>query len=446
MDIVKKNILSIVCGVIALISVIAIFYPLRGMYAAMTADVAKSKAVGDQLAAVAKTDRTWPTLSDKDTDRVPLKHFPTAATVEVGTKMTESWTHDANQFLEDALRVETQNLQLLVPGSLPGNSGQTAIAYAFQDEYAKTFNLMRGNTGAQGGVVPMPSAPRHVLNTPLVGTLPPSEQDIKLQADTKEASIRQEMPRYVDNQLVNGPDVEAAVAKSRAEVGDQLRTQNALHSMVYLDPAQTFQPNPRIVGNVAPAPDDIFDAQVGLWLQQEICTAVYETNAGSKQGVLDAPIKRLVSIRFPQLYNMSSANGAPGAPPAAGAPAATDAPAVPPMPTAKIAVDYKVNPLGQVSNDFYDVLPFQLTIVCEADEVPRVLTDLSRRRYIMYRAVDVQSLDSAIPLIQGFMYGSKPVVQLTLQGQYLMLRKFIGPYMPPDVVRGLIAAAAAPQG
>ena len=44
---------------------------------------------------------------------------------------------------------------------------------------------------------------------------------------------------------------------------------------------------------------------------------------------------------------------------------------------------------------------------------------------------------------QGFIYGSRPVVLVNLKGQYLMLRRFIGPMMPPDVIRGILTPAAA---
>lgn len=450
MDIVKKNILSIVCGVIAIIAVIAIFYPLSGMYAQMTSEVAKSKSIGDQLASVQKAPRTWPSLSTNEADHVPLKHFPTEQTVQVGTKLTAQWTSEAAEFLNKAIQVQQRNLQLLVPGALPGAPGQTAVAYQFMDEYRKAFDVMNqgtmGNPNNYGNNQQqiVPNVPKRVLNTRLVGTLPPSEADVKNQADTVEAQIRQDMPRYIDGQLTNGPEVEAEVLKRRAEVGDRLRTANALKAMVYLDPTSTFQMNPRIIGNTAPTPDDIFDAQIGLWIQQEICNAVYEANKGSTQGVIDAPIKRLISIRLPttEYPTISPTAANPGGTPA---PAPTDVPVLPANPQTKVPFDYTHNPLGHVSNEFYDVLPFQLTLICEAESVPTVMTDLSRGRYIMFRRVDVQSIDSAVPASQGFIYGSKPTVQLTLSGQYLMLRKVVGPLMPPDVIRGLAAPAAAPM-
>ncbi len=48
MEIVKKNILSIICGVIALLAVVALFWPISGMYAdAQTVLDGRKKAFTD---------------------------------------------------------------------------------------------------------------------------------------------------------------------------------------------------------------------------------------------------------------------------------------------------------------------------------------------------------------------------------------------------------------
>ena len=106
-----------------------------------------------------------------------------------------------------------------------------------------------------------------------------------------------------------------------------------------------------------------------------------------------------------------------------------------------LALEPPFGPLGHVSNDFYDVIPFTMQIVCEADTIPTTLTGLTRNRFIMIRSMDVIAVDSTVAQAQGFIYGNKPVVQLNLRCQYLMLRRFLGPYMPQDIIRGLTAQA-----
>ncbi|MDB5328763.1 MAG: hypothetical protein JWM57_4332 [Phycisphaerales bacterium] len=479
MDIVKKNLVSIICGVIAVVCVVLIFFPLSGMYQQVTAEVKKSQGVGDNIAKVVKEPRYWPTLSTKEEERVPLRKFPTQQTILAGKTITDAWSKQTEDFATAALRVQADALKPLVPEVFKAGAGLSA-SYRFMDLYRKLmasvssvpgaggggygggggfggggFGGGGGGFGGGGGYTPPPANPNNtppasgkpekLLDTPLVGRLPPSETEIKDRADKVEARIRQDMPIFVAGAIQNQPEVDAAVAKQRAAVGDRLREDVAKESMVYVDPVTSFIASDKIVGSKEPNINDIFMAQVGLWLQQEICRSIYETNKPVldkfQSGVIDAPIKRLIGIRFTLPYTLP-------VPAAAGTPPPTDVPVLPPTPAAKVAVDFVKNPLGQVTNDLYDVLPFNMAIICDAETLPQTLASLGRNRYLAIRSVDVQAVDAAVSYTQGFIYGSRPVVLVNLKGQYLMLRRFIGPLMPPDIIRGILtpAAAATPVG
>ena len=109
-------------------------------------------------------------------------------------------------------------------------------------------------------------------------------------------------------------------------------------------------------------------------------------------------------------------------------------------------MDFNDNALGHVSNDFYDVVKFEMTFVCEADTLPQTLESLSANRLMMVRDVRLESLDGNVAAAQGFLYGNKPVMQVSCKGQYLLLRRFVGPFMPADIIRGLTAPAAGTPG
>jgi len=423
MDIVKKNIVSILCGVVALICVVLVFYPFGGMYSGLHKEVMDRKAIGDQLTTIRHQPRTWPSLDPNEQNHIALTHFPTQATVEAGKKMTDSWTQEATDFLNHALSYQVGHMQLLVPGSLPGN-GQLTTAFNFADEYRKIFT-------------PRPPAkdgtPAPALGM-LRGQLPPTDAEITAQVQANIDYIKSTLPSVVGGKVINQDAVDAAILKTTKDTPIEMRQHTAFKSTVYLDPVLSLQPEARIpaVATNAPSANDIFIAQVGLWVQQEICHAIAETNSVSQRGVLDAPIKRLLSIRPTVPFNAVSLP--PGQ--AAGEPLQ-----VPGLPAAKVPFDFSKNPLGHVSNDFYDVIPFTMQIVCEADTIPTTLTGLTRNRFIMIRSMDVIAVDSTVAQAQGFIYGNKPVVQLNLRCQYLMLRRFLGPYMPQDIIRGLTAQA-----
>ncbi len=429
MDIVKKNLVSILCGVVAIICVVLIFFPFGGMYASLTAEVTKSHGIGNSLDSVKRAPRSWPTLSPREEDKVPLKNFPTASAVEIAKRQTDGWTHDTQEFLVAAVKLQDAQLHLLVPGSLPGNPGQQTIAYEFMDRYKRAFGLLKTGVGpAAGGPVDPAlifSQPAAIFNTIIKAKLPPTEAEIKLRQDEAEAQIRARFTKTNDKgEITNAETVNTEVQKARESTGVQTRLTRAREATVYLDPVQVFKPDPKMNVNTAPSPNDMFEAQIGLWIQQEICEAIKQTNAGAKSGVIDAPVKRVLDLKFTSPYY--AVTGPPTPPPEA-----------PQNEANKLTLDYGKNPLGHVSGEFYDVIPFQINLICDADRLPEALTGLTANRYMMCRRVEVVSVDSALAFAQGYLYGSRPVVQVNIEAQYLLLRKFIAPKMPPDIIRGL---------
>jgi hypothetical protein len=439
MDIVKKNLLSILCGVVALICVILIFYPFGGMYDTLRADVAKSAKVGDNLRSVMGQPRQWPSISALPEDRVPLKdnqgraRFPNESLVAAGRKITGGWTETADRFLKNAIAIQDRQLTPLVRDALP-NGGIPARAM-FQRVYADKFTVpIDPNTGKK-----REGANSTIFHEILRGGLPPTEAEIAEAVAATRQRIEDENLRVLGNAATNREEVDAKIAAETVLVADREKQKAATSFSVYVDPAQSILPVTTIAGTSAPGLNEIFNAQVALWIEMEICRAIRETNEGARQGVLDAPIKRLLKLAVQQPYQARAGGGMMAESPTAPL-------TVPSNPQTKIVMDYKINPLGHQSNELYDVATFDLEIICEAESVPRTLTGLARGRYISFQKVHTVSVDSATHAAAGFLYGSKPVVQLNIRGQYLILRRVIGKYMPPDVIRGLNPAAAPAPG
>ena len=77
--IIKKNILSIVCGVVVLLAVVAYFVFVRGLYTGdgglqAMADERKSKF--ESLNGLITKNRTLPVVELNSTETVPLAYFP----------------------------------------------------------------------------------------------------------------------------------------------------------------------------------------------------------------------------------------------------------------------------------------------------------------------------------------------------------------------------------
>jgi hypothetical protein len=101
-----------------------------------------------------------------------------------------------------------------------------------------------------------------------------------------------------------------------------------------------------------------------------------------------------------------------------------------------LKAEYHGSPTGRVSNGLYDVVHFDVIMDVDAEMVPMVMSELSRERFITVRRIDnLMAVDSALEQVQGYFYGNRPVVRLTLACEALFLREWTKPLMPTGVKR-----------
>ena len=84
MDIVKKNLLSIVCGVVVLAAVVAYFVLVSGEEQKLQAHLQARKAVYDKLEQVRTQPRKRPVINPDDPAQEDLKVFPQRADHQAG--------------------------------------------------------------------------------------------------------------------------------------------------------------------------------------------------------------------------------------------------------------------------------------------------------------------------------------------------------------------------
>jgi hypothetical protein len=222
--------------------------------------------------------------------------------------------------------------------------------------------------------------------------------------------------------------------------------------------------HPGIAGSNVPKVEDIWAAQLGLWIQQDIARAIAATNAGSTQGVIDAPVKQLLQLTIPQVAagaggrSPAGAMGRmgmgeyPGMPPGMGGPSgmgmgepdAAAGGAKVSDPAELITSDFVTTPTGRQRNGLYDVHNFVLVVDVEAAQLTTLLHELTRGRYVAIHSVNMEPVDLKQLQAAGFMYGAKPVVRATLTGEMLYLRKWTEPFMPDNVKAALGIAPPPP--
>jgi hypothetical protein len=260
------------------------------------------------------------------------------------------------------------------------------------------------------------------------------------------------------------------IQNMRAALPQEMREDVAKKSRMYMNPdAVDVYPGIMIGGNAAanalPTAAQIYFAQVGLWVQQDVFSALAEANKDSKS-VEQSPVKHLLKIEVLEEFGHPTAGGG-GAAAGFGQMNATGGlpiispgnttgggggggaftggggygPGGPPMPAGEgaAAVPPK-GPTNRTPGQTFDVVPFRLVINVDATQIPKILTELSRNRFITVTKCDIVAREATSEMLMGYYYGQVPVVQLSLECEMLLLKTWLTPLMPA----ALNAAPAAP--
>lgn len=426
MDIVKKNILSILCGVVALAGVVIWFFPISGMYDALADDVKKQAALYAQVEGVRTQQRNLPTVElGGETERKPLGRFPNEEVIKEGERATEAMKGQSERMIGEVTKLNIH--QPLEPNALPESDGNAH--FNFIDLYLQRLG------------VELPAA--------LKATTPPTADDLMAKAQEVYDA------KYVDQIVPSGTGgkdnkdvVDRQFAHEMKDLPETERRRAARDGKIYLS-AEGLPASPDIIPGQVPRPEEIWYAQTVLWIQEDLVKSIANANADALN-VMDAPIKHLMAMTIafgPEMY--VRAGGATAA--AAGAEGAT----------ATIATDengapavWSASPTGRVSNDLYDVIHFDLALRVDARKVPQVIAALERSQLLTVLKTSVAAIDAAAEKRQwGYVYGNEPVVTLLLQCEVLFLRKWTldtdnegkNALMPIDVQRAIGAAPPAPE-
>ncbi len=175
----------------------------------------------------------------------------------------------------------------------------------------------------------------------------------------------------------------------------------------------------------APPPEELWFAQVGLWIQQDIVKAIGELNnqaalkvEGDDAYVQQMPVKRIGSVRI-HGYQLKGGNyldfTAWSGERTSGGSSAT--------PTSFT---------GREPDDQFDVLHFTLAVYVDERDLLKVIDAISRQNF--YNCIGVKySKPPAEDSAQGYMYGTEPVVRAELAFEGYMARSVYAPLMPKPI-------------
>jgi hypothetical protein len=439
-EFIKKNLLSLICALVAILAVVAIFYPYGGI---RDDQQQRANLIANNYSALAEFSKTRhlpvtdPSKSQADAGELAI--FPNATVIAAAEKIDAKLIDQSTRALKFVKTLSSDDHVQLIPALLPDVQSQPA-ALKFAEVYTKVLSSDPTITGvgepdAKPPVNPDPTLANfkamNLQNDILHGSMPPSPKEIEdAKADLYNRVYKVQI-YFRDGQPVNADDIRAQFETAAASLPDTLKAKVARNFKIYVEP-HAFELNPLISVNIAPAATDIWYAQNSLWIQQDIAKAIADANLHSSN-ILDAQVKHLISLQVapPPMDTFPPASADPSAPAGAG-----NMPS-PATETQPLPVAYSVSPTGRASNGMYDVIHFSLLIDVDASHLNDVIESFSKGRLITIYRQDLYALDTSQLASQGYLYGDNRVVRLSLQGEELFLRSWTTPWMPDRIKQAL---------
>ncbi len=220
-----------------------------------------------------------------------------------------------------------------------------------------------------------------------------------------------------------GPNL-AAIDRSKPKYNPVYRAQvkKALSILCYYDP-DTFHVSPLVDDPAAPPPDQMWYAQVGLWVQQDVVKAIATMNRRAAEAVTqgdpcveNVPIKRLVLLRV-RGYEAGGKTGE--------IPFLARGNVTPPAPEASLT--------GRKCNEQYDVVRFVVVVVIDQRDLLQLIDEICRTNFYDCIDFNYEAVDQQAARAEGYFYGTAPVVKATYEFEGYMLRQIYQPLMPAAV-------------
>src|SRR6267142_1100327 len=233
MDTVKKNMWSIVCGVVAVLAVASTYYPLSGKLVELNDKLNGSAAEERKFKQLITLNPNMPVIDPKTSEVKPLGMFPTDRVIEKGRQVVG--------------KVHTESEKL---------------DQVWKDDYEPNISK--------------------------VGDVAQNEAPLRAEFEERKKELPKEMrwERAKQHVMYINPEKPGAV---------QGTSSGMTPSFDYHPGIPT--PDSKDLPNVI----DIWSAQIGYWIQEDVVKAIIQTNKGAKS-VDEAIVKRLIRTEIKKEY------------------------------------------------------------------------------------------------------------------------------------------------
>jgi len=412
MDIIKKNLLSIICGVVAIAALVTVFlWPLDGYFEDLKQRADKRAQLQSRIRTLLDKPRNLPIPDPNSTTPVKLARFPSNDIIKLGKSVTGKVHAESDKMYEQA--VDLNRRSLLLPGTLPIAANQP-LALSFRRVLLDALVKLRTDYLQAGN--------------------PPTEQEMANRAGVIWDALEKQIVK-VNDKPTNLEQIMAQYNDQLAKLPKIMMEEMATRYKMYVDPTRVMLvPASLPADGNSPNPMQIWWAQVNYWITSDVAAAIHDLNANSAS-VMDSPLKNLIALNIPEDFfpPVGTAQAPAADDPAAATPATGGIPdATLPIPDAS-----GVSPTRRTSNNLYDVVQFKMTVDIEADKIALFLKTLATNRFITVTRVEMNPVDSQLKQTQKYVYGPRPVVTLDLDCEALLMRQWTHKLMPVALRKAL---------
>lgn len=411
--VVKKNGVSILAAAVALLAAGAALMWPPGWLEKTKTEIDAREAVQKEVSTLPGRSRKLPQLSVAGTaEAEQLGMFPNKATTAAGEAAIAKLKEQAEGVVKEADAVG--NHQPLVKDIFGGARIDQGKAFTFREEYGKY----------------MPDGLNAICN----GAPPPLQTEVTAAITAEKDRIQREMPiRGPGNTIINQDQVQAALTAADISVPMKMREDLASKHSVYVNRDTWTVYSGLDATSATPKEDQIWYAQVVLWIQQDVARAVAEANAGSRS-IVTSPVKHVVKVNVMMMQPPGSQtqNMVPYL--AVGPAGEAAVPVSGVNPAATITPNHVFSFTGHLPNAVYDVCKYEMVVRVSEDHVAEFLAQIPRGRLHYVTNVDMRTVDANVEAsTNGLTYGHGPVVELAVECEALFLRKAYENWMPKTV-------------
>lgn len=233
------------------------------------------------------------------------------------------------------------------------------------------------------------------------------------------------------------PQEQIEYVKNNAEVRMSLSRAHEIHCYASRESLDIYED--ALQGQ--PDAEQMWDAQMSLWIQQDVLGAIGKLNADraaalpeDQRWVAYMPVKEVVSFLVGD-YVLGSA-GSDGAGLRGGAEWIDAGPGIAPIPPSMGVSSVFTE---RASNELYDVVRFAVELVIDAREMPTVLDAIGSANFYTPLSVAYGAVPANTTFV-GKIFGPGPVIQARIEWEGYFLRElYHKDLMPPELVQQIEA-------